>query len=82
MSCDFMSPDIVRPFVWTTVSDIAIITRRLGMSWEVFNPVEGVMRAEGHGYGIFSTFARSIGLVLQDTRVEGRVISSPKSFFL
>lgn len=37
MSWDFMPPEIVRPFAVTTVSDIAIIARRLGMSWEVFD---------------------------------------------
>ncbi|KAL9126688.1 MAG: hypothetical protein Q9217_004299 [Psora testacea] len=81
MSWDFMSPDIVRPFAVTTVSDIAIIVRRLGMSWEVFKPEEGLMRAEGNGHGIASTFARSIGLILQYVRVEGGVTPSPKSFF-
>ena len=81
MSWDFMPPDIVRPFAVTTVSDSAIMARRLGMSWEVFNPEEGNMRAEGNGHGFSSIQARSIGLILQYIRVEGRVTSSPKSFF-
>ena len=81
MSWDFMSPDIVRPFAITTVSDIAVMARRLGMSWEVFRPEEGIMRAEGNGHGISSTLARSIGLILQYIRLGGCVNSSPKLFF-
>jgi len=81
MSWDFMPPEIVRPLAVTTVSDIAIIVRRLGMSWEVFNPEEGTMRAEGNGHGISSTFARSIGLILHYIRIEGSVTYSPKLLF-
>lgn len=79
MSWDFMPPDIVRPLAVTTVSDIAIMVRRLGMSWQAFNPEQGIMRAEGNGHGISSTFARSIGLILQYIRTEGSVTYSPKS---
>ena len=78
MSWDFMPPDIVRPFAITTVSDIAIIARRLGMSWQIFNPEGGIMRAEGNGHGISSTLTRSIGLVLQYIHLEGAVITSGK----
>ena len=53
------------PFVATTVSDIATIARRLGMSWEVFDPEGGTMRAQGNGYGIFSTSGWLNCLVLQ-----------------
>lgn len=81
MSWDLMPPDIVRPFAVTAVCDIAVMARRLGMSWVVFNPEEGNMRAEGNGHGISSTLARSIGLILQYIRLEGGVMSSPKSLF-
>ena len=77
MSWDFMPPDIVRPLAVTTVSDIAIMVRRLGMSWEVFNPEEGTMRAEGNGHGISSTFVRSIGVILQYIRIAGIATYSP-----
>ena len=53
------------PFVVTTVSDIATIARRLGMSWEVFDPEGGTMRAQGNGYGIFPTSGWRNHLVLQ-----------------
>lgn len=73
-----MPPDIVRPLAVTTVSDIAIMVRRLGMSWEVFNPEEGTMRAEGNGHGISSTFVRSIGVILQYIPIAGIATYSPK----
>ncbi|MCJ1367865.1 hypothetical protein MMC16_007001 [Acarospora aff. strigata] len=81
-SWDFMPPDIVRPHAITNVSDIAVLVRRLGMTWKDFRktaftkqhhvqntdgnlgPEDGVMRAEGNGHVISSTFARSLGLIL------------------
>ena len=63
-SWDFMSPDIVRPFAVTTVCDIAVLARRLGMEWKDFRPEEGIIRAEGNGHLITSTVARSIGIIL------------------
>lgn len=65
MSWDFIQPGMVRPCAVSTVSDIAILARRLGMSWEDFNPEGGSMRAVGNGHGIFTTFTRPIGLQLQ-----------------
>ena len=38
-SWDFMSSDIIRPHAITNVSDIAILVRRLGMTWEDFRKV-------------------------------------------
>ena len=35
-SWDFMSPEIVRPHAITNVSDIAVLARRLGMTWGDF----------------------------------------------
>ena len=35
-SWDFMSPNVVRPQALSTISDIAVIARRLGMTWEDF----------------------------------------------
>ena len=76
-SWKFVSPDVVRPVAATTVSHIATMARRLGMSWTTFRPEDGVMRAEGNGHIITSTFAKSIGLVLhyQHSRGPG-VLSS------
>ena len=64
-SWDFMPPDVVRPMASSTVSDIAIMARRLGMVWKTFDPGSGSMRAEGNGHVITSTMVRSLGTVLQ-----------------
>lgn len=82
MSSDSMPSGATRPFVITTVSDIAILARRLGMSWEVFDPEEGSMRARGNGHGIFSLMPRPNCLVLQYDSLEFGVKSTEKRIFL
>lgn len=64
-SWDFMPPDIVRPLAVVTISDIAVLARRLGMVWTQIDLFEGNMRAEGNGLVISSTISRSIGIILQ-----------------
>lgn len=64
-SWDFMPPEVVRPFASTTVSDIAILALRIGMSWKVLKPEEGVMEAEGNGHGLSSTLIRSLGTLVR-----------------
>lgn len=64
---DLMQPDIVRPLASSTVSDIAIMARRLGMVWKTFDPGSGSLRAEGNGHVFTSTMVRSLGTVLQYT---------------
>ncbi|MCJ1474775.1 hypothetical protein MMC13_003435 [Lambiella insularis] len=64
-SWDFQRPDVVRPLAKTTISDIAVIARRMGMRWKDFRPADGVLRAEGHSHIITSTVVRSLGIVLQ-----------------
>ena len=64
-SWDFVPPEVVRPLAVVSVSDIAIMARRLGVLWKQFDPLEGNMRAEGNGFTITSTFVRSMGIVLQ-----------------
>ena len=76
---DFLPPGVVRPMAMITISDIAIIARRLGMTWEEFNPEGGSMRARGNGQGVFSTLARPIGILLQYTHLEGGVTLIEKS---
>jgi hypothetical protein len=61
-SWDLMSPELVRPLARTTVSDIAIMVRRLGMTWRSFQPEEGMMSAEGNGHLVYSTYVRSLGV--------------------
>lgn len=63
-SWDFMPPEVVRPFASTTVSDIAILALRIGMSWKILKPEEGVMEAEGNGHGLSSTLIRSLGTLV------------------
>ncbi|MCJ1264955.1 hypothetical protein MMC22_004830 [Lobaria immixta] len=64
-SWDFMSPEIVRPFAVTNISDIAVMARRMGMTWTDFRPEDGILRAEGNGHVFSSTLVRSIGMILQ-----------------
>ncbi|TVY73570.1 hypothetical protein LSUE1_G006755 [Lachnellula suecica] len=64
-SWDFQPPDVVRPLAKTTLSDIAVIARRMGMKWKDFRPADGILRAEGHSHTITSTVVRSLGIVLQ-----------------
>lgn len=64
-SWDFQPPDVVRPLAKTTLADIAVIARRMGMKWKDFRPSDGILRAEGHSQTITSTTVRSLGIVLQ-----------------
>ena len=79
MSSNFIPPDIAQVSAVTTVGEIAIIARRLGMSWEDFNPELGSMRAKGNGHRLFSTLARSTGIVLQYIHLGGGPSSNVKS---
>lgn len=79
-SWDFMPPEMVRPVAITSISDIAIIARRLGMRWVDFRPEENMMRAEGNGHVLNSTVVRSIGIILQYMEV-GDPLSLPKEEF-
>ena len=64
-SWDFVPPEVVRPLASVTVSDIAVMARRLGLIWKQFDHLEGNLRAEGNGHTIISTAVRSMGTVLQ-----------------
>jgi hypothetical protein len=64
-SWDFQPPDVVRPLAKISLSDIAVLARRMGMTWKEFRPTDGVLRAEGHSHIITSTMVRSLGIVLQ-----------------
>ena len=59
-SWDFMPPDVVRPFASSTVSEIAVIARRMGMIWKDFRPTEGIMKAEGGFHVLSSTEVRGL----------------------
>jgi len=64
-SWDFQLPDIVLPLAMCSVSDVAVIARRLGMRWKDFRPFEGSLKAEGHFQVMTSTSVRSLGIVMQ-----------------
>lgn len=66
-SWDFMPAEVIRPLAVVSVSDIAIMARRLGMNWRQFDLVDSNLRAEGNGYTITSTLVRSVGIVLEIT---------------
>lgn len=66
-SWDFMPAEVIRPLAVVSVSDIAIIARRLGMNWRQFDLLDSNLRAEGNGYTITSTLVRSVGIVLEIT---------------
>ena len=58
---------LLRPLVKTTVHDIGIIARRLGMEWTIFKPEEGILSASGKNRVLYSTFEPSIGTLLHYT---------------
>ncbi|MCJ1458891.1 hypothetical protein MMC28_009267 [Mycoblastus sanguinarius] len=65
-SWDFVPPEVIRPLAMVTVSDIAVMARRLGMVWKQFEPLDGKFKAEGNGHTLISSTAiRSTGTVLQ-----------------
>lgn len=70
-SWDFMPPDVVRPFASSTVSEIAIMARRMGMIWKDFRPTEGIMKAEGGFHVLSSTEVRGLGTLLQYRHIGG-----------
>lgn len=55
------------PLVKTTVHDMAIIARRLGLGWTVFKPEEGIVSANGKNRVLYSTFEPSLGTLLHYT---------------
>ena len=63
-SWDFVPPEVVRPLAVVSISNIAILARRLGMMWRQFEPLDGNLRAEGNGHTISSAAVRSMGTVL------------------
>ena len=64
-SWDFMPPDAPKPFAKITLHDIAVLVRRTGMIWKVFDPKYGNMSAEGGAHILTSTTIQGMGLVLE-----------------
>ena len=68
-SWDFMPSEVVRPFASTTVSDIAILALRMGMTWRTFQPNLNKLEAEGGQRILASTTIRGLGMLLQFQRM-------------
>ncbi|MCJ1290196.1 hypothetical protein MMC34_001732 [Xylographa carneopallida] len=68
-SWDFQSSDTIRPHAISNIFDIAVLVHRLGLTWQDFRPQDGLLRAEGNGHLLISTFSRSVGIILQYMRV-------------
>jgi len=79
-SWDFMPPDVVRPFASISLSDIAILARRIGMEWTVFKPVEGVIEAQGNGHLLSSAVVRGLGLMLNYRCIRSSKLIADRAF--
>lgn len=64
-SWDSMSTDVTGPVAATILGDIAVIARRMGMSWKTFDPDKGLLAAEGCGHSLSSVEVRAPGLTLR-----------------
>lgn len=76
-SWDFTPPDVIRPFASTTLSDVAILARRMGKVWTEFKPAEGVLEAQSNDHVLSSTVVQGLGLMLSYRR-----LSSSRHFML
>ena len=70
-SWDFMPPDVIRPFASITLSDIAILARRMGMVWTEFKPAAGVLEAQSNDHFLSSAVIRGLGIMLSYRRLSG-----------
>lgn len=64
-SWDSMPNDVVRPLARSTLSDIVILARRLGMEWKSFNLSSESYRAEGPAATLTATRLQGLGLVFR-----------------
>lgn len=64
-SWDSMPNDVVRPLARSTLSDIVILARRLGMEWKSFNLSSESYRAEGPASTLTATRLQGLGLVFR-----------------
>ena len=60
-SWDFVAPDIIRPYITISLCDLVVVARLLGMRWTTFDPVKGVLQAEGHDYLMNSRVLQTVG---------------------
>ena len=72
-SWDFVPPEVLKPYAVTTVRDIAIMAQLLGLQWTVFNPEEGILRAEGDGCIITSFQIRPLGTMISFLKTDRQI---------
>ena len=65
VSWDSMPSDVVSPVALTTLGDIAVLARRMGISWKTFQPDMGLLAVEGCGHSLSSVEVRALGLTLR-----------------
>jgi hypothetical protein len=61
---------------------VAILIRRLGMTWKVFEPSNSLLQAEGNGMVVNSMKVPAVGTVLEFNRVEKRSYSMTQAELL
>ena len=61
---DFMPEAVMRPYATSALTHIAEMAIMLGLSWVVFDPAEGNLRAEGNGFALTSSTVQSLGIVI------------------
>ncbi|QIW95284.1 hypothetical protein AMS68_000802 [Peltaster fructicola] len=70
LTWDFLPSDTVRPLAESTIGDIVVLARRLGMHWRTLRLSEGTMQADGGGFAISSTDVRGLGLSFKFSTVK------------
>jgi hypothetical protein len=67
-SWDLMPPEIVRPVASTTIGCLINMVHRMNLTWVIFKPDEGIIRATGHKRSISSSRVRGLGVVVEYVR--------------
>jgi hypothetical protein len=67
-SWDLMPPEIVRPVASTTIGCLINMVHRMNLTWVIFKPDEGIIRATGHKRSISSPRVRGLGVVVEYIR--------------
>ena len=62
-----------------TLSAVAILIRRLGMTWSVFEPSNSLLQAAGRGMVVSSIKVPAVGIILEFNRAEKRSYEVPQA---
>jgi hypothetical protein len=71
-SWDFVPADVLKPLAKIGISDLAVVMRRMGLKWLQFEPMDSLLRAEGNGLSLTSSYLRGVGCVVTYSRVRAR----------